>query len=349
MATYGFRIHTLTPYLQRHYKTLLNVEDVSRAGGEPDSLNQVYNQLIAMRGDTKFGTPTYMTTPPEEAVRLAAQEAAENLAYFTVLDVSRLGRTIEVLVETGRESDHDGIRRRDGSLEDARGRAAIRTSTVLLVFPTAGEHAFMVSEVRGRGSAGVLLMDWVTRLAQRAAVSYDEGGIRTELPWLNWKPTPRIDGERLDGILERSSNFSFTLRREAVSSTGERKSYDIEVVQYGLKKTPVEAVLNVLMKLSSRKHSGTEAQRRVAAAADVLTLVEPDITKVEFTDAEMSFDENGKKQTVTSETVDELFIYPLGSDRPSASKLKSVAGPIIERIAANLNSQVATDAEEEGA
>ena len=125
-----------------------------------------------------------------------------------------------------------------------------------------------------------------------------------------------------------------------MNAQGTRGSYDLELVQLGLKSTPIEKLTQVLLDMLHRKGSGTEIERRKAAAADVLTLVEPDVGGVEFTDAEISFKENGKTQTVTSETVDKLFVYPPGSQRMKTAKdLRSKAAPVVQRIAPTLGIQ----------
>jgi hypothetical protein len=338
MTTYGYRIHTLQPHVRRTQEWL-QLDDVSAAGGDSDPLEQVYTELTALLNVTKLGTPTFIVDSQHEELRLQEIEDADDVPYFTVLKVHRDGRVLEVIVETGKEADHDGLRSRDGTQEPIKRKAAVRTSSVILLFPSKGDFAIMVSEVRGRTSAGELLMQWVTRTAQRGAFTETEKGKREDL-WLNWKPLPRIDGQRLDGILNGSSEHAFRLRRKTLTAQGMRGGYDLELVQFGLKRTPVEKVLDVLMKMSARRQQGTEQERRAAAAADVLTLVEPNVGGVEFTDGELSFNENGKKQTITSETIDQLFIYPLGSKRPKVAELREKAAPVVQRIAPTLGIQV---------
>jgi hypothetical protein len=153
--------------------------------------------------------------------------------------------------------------------------------------------------------------------------------------------TPRIDGDRLDGILNGSSEHTFKLRRQTVSAQGARKSYDIELVQLGLKKATIADVLKVLVSMSERKSKavGTPKDRRKSAAADVLSLVDASVSGVEFTDAELSFSENGKTQRVNAETIDELFVYPVGSKRLTVLELRSKSATILQRIAPTLGIQ----------
>lgn len=346
-TTYGFRVHTIEPRVRRTQE-FLTIEDVSDAGGETDALEQVHKELLALTGQTKVGAPAYFQSKAEDDARQDAIEKSEDAPYFTLIDVTRDGRVLELLVETGKEADHDGLRSRDGTTQSLKKKAAIRRSTVLLAFPKKGSEAFMVSETRGQSWSGEFVIQWITRTAQRANVVLDADGQRKdELPWLNWKITPRIDGDRLDGILKDSSEHTFRLRRQSVTAQGTRTSYDIELVQFGLKKTPVERVLDVLTNMAERKKQGTEAERRAAAAADVLTLVEPDVGGVAFTDGELSFLEKGKRQTINSETIDQLFVYPLSSARPSPAELRNHAASVIQKIAPTLGIQANLSVKEE--
>ncbi|MBD8218105.1 hypothetical protein IFU40_05570 [Microbacterium sp. CFBP 13617] len=339
MATYGYRVHYLEPHIRRT-QNFLTVEDVSQASDDTDAIEDVHRRLLALQDETHVGRPTYFVSDEHEALRQADMDEANDLPYLTILKVDREDRVIEILVETGREQDHDGIRTRDGQEEPIRRKAAVRRSWVVLAFPRKGDRALMVSEVRGRTFAGVELFELLTRTAQREKVRQDEKGNKTEDPWLNWKLTPCVDGDRLDGILNGSSDHAIKLRRNTVNAQGNRGSYDIELVQFGLKSTPIERLTQVILDMAHRKGSDTEEARRRAAAADVVTLVEPNVGGVEFTDAEISFKENGKTQTVTSETVDKLFVYPIGSQRmKTAMDLRSKAAPVVQRIAPTLGIQ----------
>lgn len=340
VATYGYRIHTMQPQLQRS-RRFLKIEDVSSAAEANDACEQFYADVMALKAaGTQFGTPAFFVSRQEDEARQARLDDAENLPYFTILNTSRTDRSITVTIETGREADHDGLRSRDGTLETMSRRAAVRTSTVIYVFPVEGDYALMLSEVRGRTFVGESLTHWITRRAQRDAVQVDEDDNKSEGPWLNWKLEPRIDGERLDGILNNSADHSLKLRRSTVGSGGTRSTYDIELVQFGLKQTTTERFLEVLMAMSHRIGHGTEAERRAAAASDVLSLVEPDVGGVEFTDGELSFSENGKKQVITSETVDQLFIYPVGTKRLKEEGLRSHSEEVVSRIASMLAIQL---------
>lgn len=342
MAVYGYRIHTMEPHIarKRTEDSFLKVEDVSKAGGEVDALDQFAAELRALReASTQLGSPTYYIDDTHEEAREQAIEEADDLPYFEVVEVRQDGRVLEVIVETGREADHDALVSRDGTHEPIKRKAAVRRSLVLFVFPLRGNMAVMVSEVRGRSYAGELLVQWITRRAQRSAVTVDDKGNRKEAPWLNWRLTPRIDGNRLDGILKDSANHAFKLRRRTVNAQGGRASYDIELVQWGLKKTPIEKVGDVLMKMAARSGQGSETDRRKSAAKDVLTLVEPDVGGVGFDDAELTFTENGKTQSINSETIEQLYVYPLGSKRPKAKDLRNAAAPVVQRIGPTLGIQ----------
>lgn len=335
MASYGFRIHTIHPHVRRTQE-YLQIQDVSLAGGKVDALDQVYEEILALQGKTCVGTPTYYQNEEVESARLAENDKAEDLPYFTVLNVSKVGRVLTVLVETGKEADHDALVSRDGTHQEMKNKAAVRRSNVIIEFPKSGEAALMVSEVRGRSYAGDLLIQWLTRTAQREMISVDGKGNRKEDDWLNWKISPRIDGDRLDGILTGSSDHTLKLRRKTVNASGARTSYDIELTQIGLKTTTVQRLLDVLTAMANRRTTGTENDRRAAAAKDVLSLVEPKVGGVGFDDGELSFLEKGKRQTINSETVDQLFVYPVGSKRPDAHDLRSQSAAIVKRIATGL-------------
>ena len=338
MATYGFRVHTMEPHVRRTEK-FLQIEDAAGAGGEADACDQMYRELLELQGILNIGTPTYFVDEQSEEIRAAALEAANDLAYFLVHKVNRDGRVLEVIVETGKEADHDALASRDGTHEEMTRRAPVRRSTVVFAFPEKGGTAIMLSDVRGRNYAGQLLIQWLTRTAQRANVQVTEKGKKEE-PWLNWKLTPQIDGERLDGVLSGSSEHTLKLRRRYVNAQGGRASFDLELVQFGLKKTGKDAFLAVVLGMADRRNKGTEAARRAAAAVDVITLVDPDVAGVGFNDGELSFSENGKVQTVNAETVDRLFVYPTGSVKLDPTELRKKAAAVVGRIALASNVEV---------
>ena len=337
-AVYGFRVHTMEPHVQRSQE-YLSIEDVSAAGGEVDAFDQVHKALLELQAaSTQVGYPTFYVDQQHEDDR-DARLAGKELPYFQVTQVDMTGRVIEVTVETGKEADHDALVSRDGTHEPIKNKAAVRTSTVILIFPKKGTMALMVSEVRGRNYAGEFLFQWLTRRAQRAVVTIDAKGNRKEDAWLNWKLVPQIDGNRLDGILSGSADHTLRLRRRTVSAAGTRSSYDLELVQFGLKKSPLTSLVKVLTDMAGRAGKGTAENRRKEAAKDVISLVDADVAGLDFTEAELSFKENGKTQTVNSETIEQLFVYPLGVGRPSLTDLKAKATPVVQRIGPGLGIQ----------
>jgi len=329
----------MQPRVNRSQK-FLRIEDVSEAGQGADACAEVFRVAQEIEGKLQLGAPTYFVSEEMEEQRESEMAAATELPYFILEEVKRNDRVLEFRVRIGRESDHDGLMGRDGSSEPMRERAAVRRFGVWIVFPSAGDYAFMISETRGRTYVGELLLQWLTRSLQREAVTVNEKGKKNEGPWLNWRLEPRIDGHRLDGILSDSGNHAFRLRRHTVTSAGGRSSYDLELTQIGLKKTSVEKLLDVIMKMNDRRGKGSEQDRRKQAAKDVLSLVDADVAGVEFTDGEISFTEKGKVQTINAETVDRLFIYPLGSKRPSENSLLDAGLEIVGRIAPTLGVQI---------
>ena len=340
-SIYGFRIHTLQPFLRRTKKAL-KVHDVSAAGGAEDAIDAVYDQLQAMKGVLQLGNPTFIISNAEDELRRRELEDATDATYCTLIEVNRVGRNLELIVETGREADHDALLSRNGERSDMKRKAALRRSLVMLTFPTAGDYVFMTSEVRGRSFSGEMIISWMTRLAQREAFSETEAGKRED-DWLYWKAVPRIDGQRLDDILTDSSNYTLKLRRQGPRGEGMYDSGTLEVVQYGLKRTPITAFRDAITKMAQRKDEGSAQARGKLAAKDVATLVDAEVGGVEFTFGEVSFLEKGKKQTINSETVDQLFIYPTGGGKPTMTNLRDWAAVKIEAIAPTLTSQVSPE------
>lgn len=322
-------------------QTFLTLQDVSEAADYADPCAAVYAAAKEIENDLKLGSPTYYVDEITEEIREAQLQDATELPYFVLEEVTRADRVLRFAVQVGKESDHDRLVARDGSGEPMTKRAAVRRLYAWMIFPAAGDHALLVSETRGRTYIGALLVEWLTRTLQRNAVSLDDKGKRQEEPWLNWKLEARIDGARLDGLLNGSSNFAIRLRRKTVTATGGRSSYDLELVQYGLKKTPVDKVFGVIQAMYDRIGVGSETHRREQAAKDVIELVDGDgVGGLEFNDGEISFLENGKTQTINAETVDRLFIYPLGDKHRLPDEVFEEAAPVVKRIAAGLSIQL---------
>ncbi|MFK0402531.1 hypothetical protein ACIQTT_09400 [Microbacterium sp. NPDC090225] len=313
---------------------------MSEAADTADACEAVYRAAQALEGELSVGAPAFYQDPESEEIRQSELEKSDNLPYFLLKSVSLSGRVLKFVVRTGRESDHDGLMSRGGASESMKQKAAVRQLRVWMVFPTAGDFAFMISETRGRGHAGELLLKWITRTLQRESVTINAKGKREEADWLHWKVEPRIDGSRLDGILQDSTDHSLRLKRRGVSSTGERGSLELELVQFGLKQTPIEKIAEAISKMAARRDSGSRAQREVEAAKDVVELVDSDVGGLDFNDGEISFKENGKVQTINAETVDRLFVYPLGGKRPKADAIFGAGSLVVEKIAPTLGVQL---------
>jgi hypothetical protein len=310
----------------------LTVEDVSSVSAHTKAADDLYASLVNLKGEVHLGNPTYFVSVEEDEFRKAKDATADNLAYLNILKINRSGDRIEVLVETGREADHDALVAREGDRSSLKKKAAVRESWVVFAFPPKGASGLMLSSVRGRTYAGEQLLGWVTRTAQRSNVTVTEEGVKVD-DWLNWKIVPCIDGDRLDGILNGSSDHALKLRRKGISAQGKRQTTDLEFVQYGLKRKGTKELLDVLTRIASRRNTGTVSERQGEAAKDVISLMESDISEVDFTDGELSFKENGKTQIVNSESVDQLFVYPVGTRRPDAGELIAFARETVNRIA----------------
>ncbi|MGM1030613.1 MAG: hypothetical protein ACQEWM_12215 [Actinomycetota bacterium] len=339
MVAWGFRVHTMQPRVKRSQK-FLSIQDVSEAADSTDAYDEVLKAARELEGDLKFGSPTYFIDDETEAERKERELASDGLPYFSLEKVTPSERVLRFEIQIGRESDHDGLRSRDGTSEPMEKRAAVRTLHAWMIFPAAGEYAFLVSETRGRTYVGELLVQWLTRTLQRNSVSVNGQGKRTEEPWLNWQLEPQIDGERLDGLLHDSDDFTIRLRRRTVTASGGRASHDLELVQYGLKKTSTEKVLDVILKMHDRWGKGSEKSRREQAANDVVALVDASVSGLDFNDGEVSFKEKGKTQTINAETVDRLFVYPLGDKHLSPDEVLQEAGAVVKRIADGLGVQL---------
>lgn len=313
MTAYGFRLSTVVVYAGSKQDELTMGKLV---GGEADAVKAFVTQCERFVEHALIGQPTY-------AGRGGAREQSEEGGsldpkghdpYLLIKKVTSDGRRVDVVVEYGREGDFEVLLNRDRSPSQLmRGKAAARTYRLIFFFPTTGSKGIMISETRGLTHAGEALLKWLSVANQRAAVTVTGDEVVTTKKWDRWVHRPMIDPNRLAAIKNASSDVELQVTRRKKS--GAPDSGRLVVSENHLSVKKVDEAFNLITHWWEQRSKGTKDERKYAGAFAVAELIDYQVGD-DFTDGVIRFKENGKTQSVTSTTIDQLFIYPLGEVTP---------------------------------
>lgn len=323
MAIFGFRLHRVTLHQERK-NTPLALETVRERLGDPlDTLEDQARRLI---GEVLIGTGGYDRDPEEFAAEWRENEARASLPLIVIEDVIRQGRRLTVSMTYGTAGTFDHLLTFDGDRVSLADKAPGRLFNVIVLVPTTGGHGFMISEARGRTYTGELFLKWIS-VKSRWGAPEGRG-------WLRWKGRAMSDGQRLNDIRNRAQDLKLQATRHRAAGAPDVGT--IRVFESGLAANRVEAVLNLVADWMERRADGAETKEesRRRAGHDVGSLLAPDMHLPDdyFDDGEIKFTEAGKTQTIRPESIDQLFVYPIGEERPTAPELFHHAHPVLQRI-----------------
>lgn len=346
MTAYGFRLHQIVAHPGRSQRKipLSKLRRTSDPDTEIDSLQLLREELQALVNIPLVGSPSYITNAPglSDDGRLgddAELSTKKRQPMLFLRKVAQDGRRLDLQFEYGVEGDYDALLDIDGTSAPMTGKAGGRTYRVWLVLPATGDHGIMISEVKGRTYVGEVLFHWLRCRNQNAAVSFDGTGAKIEQPWTRWMAHPMFDPERFGRIAQDATAFTLTLTRHAKKPNGEPDEGTVKVRESGLSTDRVPAVMEVMREWWLNRSKGTKDERSKHGAESVEALVRVGLDD-EFDDGEISFKENNKQQTITANTVDRLFIYPLGEVPPSSESLLGAAKSRLPGILSALDSNI---------
>lgn len=347
MTAYGYRLHQVLVHPARKQSTL----DMSKVYPTGDSKNSVHaielllKQLTGLVDHPLVGSPTYLTDRPQPLDDGEPEEGAagKRQPMLFLRRVSQHGRRLELLFDYGVEGDYETLLDVSGESSPMTGKAGGRGYRLWLVFPEAGNAALMVSEVKGRTHVGEVLFHWLRCMNQREAVTFDEAGNRVEAAWLRWTAHPMFDPERFARIEADASNFTLTLTRKAKKADGGPDEGTVKVTESGLGVERIGGVMALMLNWWHNRQQGTKGERSRRGAEEVEALVNVKMSE-EFDDGEISFKENNKQQSITPNTVDRLFIYPLGEVPPSSELVLETAKLRLPPILSALDMNIELDA-----
>lgn len=318
-----------------------------RTGDSSNTIHAVQllsEQLTELVGHPLVGSPTYLTDKPQP---VDGEESEEGLVrkrkpMLFLRQVAQHGRRLDLLFDYGVEGDYETLLEASGAYSPMTGKAGGRGYRLWLIFPETGKAAVMVSEVKGRTHVGEVLMHWLRCMNQREAVTFDASGNRTEKAWIRWAANPMFDPDRFAAIASEASNFSLTLRREGKKSDGGPDEGTVKVTETGLSVERIGGVMAVMLNWWNNRQSGSKGERSRKGAEQVEALVHLKMDE-EFDDGEISFKENNKQQTITPNTVDRLFIYPMGEVPPSSPAILQAAKTRLPAIMSALDMNIDLD------
>jgi len=342
MTAYGYRLFTMASYFGRSRDTV-PLDDFSSLGKPGLGIEELERHLLELQDELLFGAPNYWSEPTDqdedEDEDPTISVSVKKHPYLRVRRVVRQANRLAVSVEYGREGDYEILLSQDGSDPiPLKGKATARRFRVWFYFPVSGANAFMVSETKGRTHAGRPLVHWLRVKNQRAAVTFDTDGARTELPWARWDLTETLDENRIDEVLQESSEHSITLRRRSIDTANNRHRGELKLTQQGVPLSKTDDLKAIIKGWWTNRSKGKEPEVRKEAAAHLGTLigVSDASTSLDFNDGEITFLEKNKVQTISPSSIERLFVYPLGEKVPSDADLLVAAVNVLRPVAEDL-------------
>ena len=345
LTAYGYRLHTLAAYKGRS-RAPLDFGDLSEGGIGTSAVSELESHLLRLKNILLFGSASYVNLPADldPVDPTIVRKQAKTHPYLVVRSVSRVGQRIKVLVDYGREGDYEILLSADGapSLE-LKGKAAARSYRIWFLVPSVGESGFMVSETKGRTHAGAALVHWLRVQNQHGSVSFDAQGERSEADWVRWDDREAFDANRIDEVLRESHDHSVTLKRHRVDGAGNRLEGDLKLTQQGIPRSKLDDVKGVILKWWNER-AEKSPQKKQLAATELGTILgmSSQTSSLGFNDGEISFREKNKTQTISPNTIERLFVYPLGEIPPKDKPLLNAALATLAPIAEDLGIEVDT-------
>lgn len=333
LATYGYRIHEVEAH-NGSGRTALPLDDMKLVGLQGDAYDALYNQLCAIQDEIFVGPATYLRTRADEEARAkAANDADVFHPYLVVRRVYRTGRRIDVAVEFGKEGDYELLLSRDNRPPEAlTGRAPARQYPVSFHVPRKGKTAYMVSATKGRTYVGEVLLHRLRVENQRAVCSLDKNDALVEKPFIRWSSAPLFDPGRIDAIIAQGKNHTLTVTGTGTAPDGAPIPQTLRITQQGIPVTRMDDLTAIIRNWWKRRNKGSQKERSEQGAAELGGLVSASVSGVDFEDGEIRFLENGKHQTITPNTIERLFIYPLGDTPPLPEVWRSAAAGKLQTI-----------------
>lgn len=329
MVAYGFRLFLVEVHLGRKHAPM-ELDDLLEAGRLGPAVEELHRHLLDLQDRLLFGPATYRTAPLEDGEddEVETDKRNKRHPYVRIHDVTRQANRVDVSLDYGREGDYELLIRQDGSEASLRRSASTNPFRLTFYFPRVGTQAVMISETRGRTSSGLALLNWLKVKNQHEAVGWDRNGDRTEEPWVRWSADPMFDERRIDSIIRDGSDHSITLKRHKIDAADNRHTDGgLKMTKQGIPIGRIEDLRNTLRKWWDERALVDKVKKSSTAAHDLGVLVAPTevLDKLSFDDGEITFDENGKTQTIDPNTIERLFVYPVGESRPSLEELREAA------------------------
>lgn len=323
MSGWGFRLYWIEarPTTKRNKLPLAGSELVPEA-----SFSEFVASLRAAKDSGLFaGEPSYpRASQPEADLSVTEVPNADDgsdedrrLPHIVIEDVVAFARRVDVVVRYGREGDADIATDREGGRISMKGLAGTKKFRVSIYWPEEGPYAGVVGETRGRTHVVARLCQLISvQNARRAAAKYEADPAASdsdEIAWVKWWPTAITDPERVAEVIDKGQQISVRLRRGSALAKGGRGSGELELTQSGIalekKQLLTKVVLGWLAKKSG-KAVGSDERFKLEQVLD------DDVSGLGFDDGEVKIDEKGKPQTITPQTVDQIYFYPLSKQLP---------------------------------
>lgn len=302
----------------------------------------MYTQMLKLKTPVARSASAFIK--PEDLQPITNKDDLIGKPCFCVKDCKKIGNVLVASITFGRYGDKDWLYDKFGSPEDIREKAASNLYEVRLAFPehklNAPDHnvCYMACTVNGRSAQGKNLLQYISYIYHRSIseISNDDPTQTVASgEWYRFTATPVIDKNRFDSVLASAKPQKIELEMYSVSGFGSREKQKLTLT-LSIVSASWRIRVNKVLKKWIKAVQNKSSLSRLQGAQDVAALMpkkDLQLPKKMLSKGEVTYEENGKSKTVSAETVDQLFIYPM-PDKSTIEDLWVNAGDNLRLIAA---------------
>lgn len=302
----------------------------------------IYTQMIELMTPVMRRASAFIK--PEDLQPITDEENLKGTPCFCVKDCRKIGKVLVASITFGHYGDKDWLYDRFGEPENISQKAASSLYEVRMAFPETKQNepdknvCYMACTVNGRSAQGENLLQYISYRYHLSISKVSKDNPSETIAtgeWYRFSATPVIDRNRFDSVMASAKPRKIELEMHSVSGFGSRESQKLTLTVSSVSaawRIRVNKVLKKWIKAVQKKSSLS----RLQGAQDVAALMPKDglqLPKKMINNGGITYEENGKIKTVTAETVDQLFIYPM-SDGSTIEDLWKDAGNNLRLIAA---------------
>lgn len=331
---------------------LYKVETIKNNGRKPMLTGQLngksmkdfmYEQMEQLKTPQLRAPSRYIK--PEDLRSINDEDDIAGYPCFCIEELRVVGNVIAATVDYGRYGEMPWLFDRAGHREDIRKKAASAQYEIRLVFPESNEGeptknvCFMACKMNGRSDQGKNLLQYISYIYLRSVSIISPQDSTETLPtgeWYRFAITSVIDSGRFDDVLQAANPQEVTLEMHGADGFGQRNGRKITLTLSDIRPGWKIRVAKVLRKWirGSQKNLGMTAYDSAQDIAGLISKKDFPVPKKLLSKGKIKYVENGKPKTVSADTADQLFVYPM-PEGSTENEMWVSAGDRLSLIAAS--------------